>query len=157
MGLAGVLHTRFGGLYGATFPMEAYGLDNGPLFAAYYELGNTYRYYSTDPRNIDSSDYVIVWGANPVENQHRFAKHVVEAKSNGAKIVDVGLLFDATAGYADEFVPVKPGSDSALSLAMARHIVENGLYKPEFLIEHTVAPFLVNTMTGEFMRDADDN
>lgn len=157
MGLAGVLHTRFGGLYGATFPMEAYGLDNGPLFAAYYDLGNTYRYYNTDPRNVDSSDYVIVWGANPVENQHRFAKHVVEAKSNGAKIVDIGLLFDATAGYADESVPVKPGSDSVLSLAMARHIVENNLYKPEFLIEHTVAPFLVNTMTGEFMRDADDN
>ena len=157
LGLAGVLMTRFIGLYGATMPMEGYGLDDGPLYAGFYDMGNTYRYYNTDPRNFDSSDYIIVWGANPVENQHRWAKHIVEAKSRGAKIVDIGLLFDGTAGYADQFIPVKPGSDTALSLCMANLIVTRRQYNAAYLLEHTVAPFLVRDDTGEFMRDGEGN
>lgn len=157
MGLEALLQTRFAALWGATSPMEGYGLDNGPFYAAYYDLGNIYRYMSCDPRNFDSSDYIIVWGANPIENQHRMARHIVEAKSRGAKIVDIGLLFDGTAGYADEFIPVKPGSDPALALCMANLIVSREQYKADFMLEHTVAPFLVSTMTGEFMRDGDGN
>lgn len=156
-GLESQLFTRFAGLFGATVPMEGYGLDDGPYYANYYDLGNLYRYISCDPRNFDSSDYIIVWGANPIENQHRMAKHIVEAKSRGAKIVDIGLLFDGTAGYADEFVPVNPGSDAALSLCMAREIIKRGLVKEDFMLEHTVAPFLVRNDNGMFMRDADGN
>ncbi|MEG0418861.1 molybdopterin-containing oxidoreductase family protein [Gordonibacter sp.] len=156
-GLEAVLMTRFSGLFGATHPLEGWGLDNGPFYAAYYDMGNTYRYMSSDPSNWDHSDLIIVWGANPIENQHRMGKHIVEAKSNGARIVDIGLLFDGTAGYSDEFVPVKPGSDPALSLCMANHIVSKGLYEKEYLLEHTVAPFMVRDDTDEFMRDGDGN
>lgn len=156
-GLESQLMHRFAGLYGATVPMESYGLDDGPYYANYYDLGNLYRYISCDPRNFDSSDFIIVWGANPVENQHRMARHIVEAKSRGAKIVDIGLLFDGTAGYADQFVPVNPASDAALSLCMAKLIIERNMHKPEFLLEHTVAPFLVRDDTNEFMRDGDGN
>lgn len=157
MGLEALLHTRIAGLWGATNPMDGYGLDNAPFFVGNYDLGNAARYISTDPRNFDSSDHIIVWGANPIENQHRMAKHIVEAKSRGAKIVDVGLLFDGTAGYADEFVPVKPGSDPALALAMASYIIEHDLYNEDFLLTHTVAPLLVRQDNGEFMRDAEGN
>ncbi|MEG1906815.1 MAG: molybdopterin-dependent oxidoreductase [Gordonibacter sp.] len=157
LGLAGVLTTRFAGVYGAVMPMEAYGLDNGPLYASYFDLGNTWRYITTDPRNWDNSDYLIVWGANPVENQQRMARHIVEAKSRGAKVVDIGLLFDGTAGYADQFIPVKPASDPALGLFMVNYIISSDLHKKDFLLEHTVAPFLVRDDTNEFMRDGDGN
>lgn len=156
-GLASVLSSRFLGLWGATDPIHSYGLDNGPFYAAYFDMGDFYRYMTTDPANFDSSDYIIVWGANPVENQQRLAKHIVEAKSRGAKIVDIGLLFDATAGYSDEFIPVRPGSDPALALCMANHIIENKQYKVDFLIEHTVAPFLVRNDNNMFMRDENGN
>ena len=152
-GLGCLLASRFLGLWGGSDPIEGYGLDNGPFYAAYYDMGDFYKYMTTDPVNFDSSKYLIVWGANPMENQHRLAKHIVEAKSRGAKIVDVGLLFDATAGYADWFIPVKPGSDPALALCMAHLIVEGGRCDEAFLLEHTVAPFLVRDDDGMLMRD----
>ncbi len=153
-GLGCLLASRFLGLWGASDPIQGYGLDNGPFYAAYYDMGDFYKYMTTDPVNFDSSDYLIVWGANPIENQHRLTKHIVEAKSRGAQIVDIGLLFDATAGYADRFIPVRPGSDPALALCMANLIVEREEYDKAFLLEHTVAPFLVREDTGMFARDA---
>ena len=156
-GLQAVLASRFIGLWGATDPIQAYGLDNGPFYAAFFDFGNFYKYMTTDPKNFDTSDYIIVWGANPVENQQRIAKHLVEARSNGAKIVDIGLLFDATAGFADEFIPVKPGSDPALSMTMVNLIIQRKQYKKDFLLAYTVAPFLVRDDDGMFLRDADGN
>lgn len=138
-GLGALLSSRFMGLWGATDPIQGYGLDNGPFYAAFYDMGNFYKYMTTDPANFDSSDLIIVWGANPVENQQRIAKHFVEAKSRGAKIIDIGLLFDATAGYADQFIPVKPGSDPALSMAMVNLIIQRKQYKADFLLKYTVA------------------
>lgn len=155
-GLASLLATRFIGLWGATDPIAGYGLDNGPFYAAYFDMGNFNRYCTTDPANFDDAKLLIVWGANPVENQQRVTKHLVEARSRGARIVDVGLLFDATAAFADEFVPVKPGSDPALALCMAHVIVEEGLFDRAFMLEHTVAPFLV-APDGMLARDAAGN
>lgn len=156
-GLASLLSTRFIGLWGATDPIVGYGLDNGPFYAAYFDMGNFNRYCTTDPSNFDSSKLLIVWGANPIENQQRLAKHIVEAKSRGARVIDVGLLFDATAAYADRFVPVRPGSDPALALCMANHIVSHGLYDRSFMLEHTVAPFLVRDDDSMLARDAEGN
>lgn len=156
-GLGALLSSRFIGLWGASDPIQGYGLDNGPFYAAYFDMGDFYRYMTTDPSNFDSSDYLIVWGANPVENQQRLAKHIVEAKSRGAKVVDIGLLYDGTAGYSDWFIPVRPGSDPALALSMAHLIVSREQYNEAFLLEHTVAPYLVRDDDDKFMRDADGN
>ena len=149
-GLDTLLGNRLCGLWGGTDPMNAYGLDNGPYYASYFDLGDFYKYMMIDPVKFDATTYLIVWGGNPVENQQRVAKHIVEAKSRGAKIVDVGLLFDGTAGYADWFIPVKPGSDTALALCMARQIVEREEYDRAFLTKYTVAPLLVDVATGKF-------
>lgn len=149
-GLDTLLGNRLCGLWGGTDPLNAYGLDNGPYYASYFDLGDFYKYMMIDPVKFDATSYLIIWGGNPVENQQRVAKHIVEAKSRGAKIVDVGLLFDASAGYADWFIPVKPGSDTALALCMARQIIERGEYDRAFMQQYTVAPLLVDVETGKF-------
>ena len=149
-GLDTLLGNRLCGLWGGTDPLNAYGLDNGPYYASYFDLGDFYKYMMIDPIKFDATSYIIIWGGNPVENQQRVAKHIVEAKSRGAKIVDVGLLFDASAGYADWFIPVKPGSDTALALCMANQIVQRKEYDRAFMTKYTVAPLLVDVATGKF-------
>ncbi len=156
-GLHACLSSRFMGLWGATDPNQAYGLDNGPYYASFFDFGNFYKYMTTDPANFDSSDLIIIWGANPIENQMRITKHFVEAKSRGAKIIDIGLLFDGSAGFADQFIPVKPGSDPALSMTMANLIIQNKQYKEDFLLTYTVAPFLVREDNGMYLRDEEGN
>jgi anaerobic selenocysteine-containing dehydrogenase len=157
LGVQSILATRFIGLWGATDPVHGYGLDNGPIFATYYEMGSTFGYFNFDPRLLLQSKYIIVWGANPMENQQRIARELVLAKEQGAKVVDIGLVFDGTAGKADWFIPVKPGSDAALALSMAHIIIKENLYDAAFMLNHTVAPFLVRSDDGQLLRDAENN
>ena len=157
-GLHQLLNARFMNLWGGTDPVYQYGIDDGPVYAAYYMYGKDCAAYAlSSPFLFDRSKYIIIWGANPVENQQRVVNHLVTARENGAKIVDIGLVFDGTAGFADQFIAVKPGSDPALALGMARVIVENGWHNTEYLLEKTTAAFLVRKDNGQFYRDADGN
>ncbi|MDO4290283.1 MAG: molybdopterin-dependent oxidoreductase [Eggerthellaceae bacterium] len=156
-GLGTLLSSRLGNVWGGTDPMLAYGLDNGPQYAGMYLFNNQLGSLMMDIRIIEHSDLVIIWGGNPIENQQRVACSVVNAKDNGAKIIDIGLLFDATAGYADQFIPVRPGSDAALVLSMCKWLIDNEKIDREYLIGKTVAPHLVREDTGMFLRDAEGN
>ena len=155
-GLTFSLGARFTALWGATDPLLAQGLDNGAIFSERIDLGAP-MWGGTDPAIFHESQTIIVWGANPMENQQRVANGIIEAKSRGARVIDVGLVFDATAGWSDWFIPVKPGSDAALALACAKIMIDEGIYNHRFVLDHTVAPFLVNCETGKFLRDDQGN
>ncbi len=155
MGLDNLLGMRFTEVLGAVDPSAGYGVDNGAIYSSFFDMGNSFAYTGYDPRLIPLAKYILIWGANPMENQHRLARHIVKAQENGAKLVDVGLVFDGTAGKADWFIPVKPGSDTALALAMAHIIIKENLYDREYLLKNTVAPFLVRSDNGKFLRDAE--
>lgn len=157
MGLDNLLGMRFTEVLAAVDPSAGYGVDNGAIYSSFFDMGNSFAYTGYDPRLIPLAKYIIVWGANPVENQHRLARHLVKAQENGAKLVDIGLVFDGTAGKADWFIPVKPGSDTALALAMAHIIIKENLYQVDYLLKNTVAPFLVRMDTKQFLRDENNN
>ncbi|MDR1185729.1 MAG: molybdopterin-dependent oxidoreductase [Coriobacteriales bacterium] len=158
VGLGTLLTNRFTGLWGATDPIMSLGLDNGPSYSSYYQFGNMAMLYSsTDPRNYIGADLIIIWGCNPIENQMRCAQNLVRARDAGARIIDVGLIFDGSAGWADEFIGIRAGSDGYLGLAMANYIIANDLYAADFLRQHSVATYLVSTETGLFARDAQGN
>jgi molybdopterin-containing oxidoreductase family molybdopterin binding subunit len=155
VGILTQLPHRFISLWGATDPLLSQALDNGPLYTQFYNFGPSgLVYFMIDPRNFDSSDYILVWGADPIANQMRVAKHLVEAKMNGAKITDIGVIFDATAGWCDDFVGVAPGSDGYLALAMANHIVKTNQYDEAFLTTNTTATYLIRCDDGMYYHDA---
>jgi molybdopterin-containing oxidoreductase family molybdopterin binding subunit len=81
----------------------------------------------------------------------------VQARESGARIYDIGLVFDGTAGFADEFIPVRPGSDPYLALGMAHYLIENDLYQKSYMTEKTVAAYLVDPSTKLFARDREGN
>ena len=156
MGLETTLAARFQSVWGATDPTVAMGVDNGPLYACQYIFGEPSLCFYCDPKSFRQSDYLIVWGANPIENQMRIARELVKAQSRGVKIVDVGLVFDGTAGMADWFLPVKAGSDPILALGLANVIVENEWYDVDYLLSETNMPFLLRKDTGKLMRNNND-
>lgn len=156
-GLGTLMAQRFGGLWGVTDPLMSFGLDNGPFYTNFYNFGDCFLYMLIDPVNFQSSNYIIIWGANPIENQMRIAQNLVRARMNGAKVVDIGLVFDGSAGWADEFIGVQAGSDSTIALAMANIIIKNDWHDVDFLIEHSIAAYLVRTDTGQLLRDIEGN
>lgn len=121
-------------------------IDSNPFFASYFSFGDgTMGSPPADPRTLleGKTKYMINWGANPAEMSIRFMKFISEAQRRGAKLVDIGLLFDPTAEKASWWIPVKAGSDNALALAMISVIFNDKLYDEEYLMRYTNGPFLV--------------
>ena len=84
---------------------------------------------------------IFLFGANPAfTSMHRYLRimdDILAAREQGAALVVVDPVFTATAAKADLWVPIKPGTDLALILAMIRVIVEEGLYDAEYVRRHT--------------------
>ncbi|RMD80937.1 MAG: hypothetical protein D6815_13025, partial [Candidatus Dadabacteria bacterium] len=60
----------------------------------------------------------------------------------------------ASAIHADLYVPIRPGTDAALALAVARHMIATGRYDANFIRSQTDLPLLVRE-DGRFLRQAD--
>ncbi len=80
---------------------------------------------------------------------------VADAQEGGTKVIVIDPVFTHAAALADQYVPCRPGSDAALILTMMHCIVRDGRHNVEFLTDHTVAPYLVRSDTGQFLRMAD--
>ncbi|MBW2241890.1 MAG: molybdopterin-dependent oxidoreductase [Deltaproteobacteria bacterium] len=105
--------------------------------------------------DLHYSDLILIWGGNPNYTHIPNAHFIYEARYNGAYIVTLAPDFNPSSIHADEWVPVNIGSDAALALSMAQVIVEEKLYKPDFMAEQTDMPLLVRLDTEEFLRESD--
>ena len=81
-----------------------------------------------------NSKYVMLWGMNNLgANQGLWeSRALIEAQKKGCKLVVVDPNFTETAQKADEWVPINPGTDGALALAMCHSIVSNRMYDVDF-------------------------
>ena len=101
------------------------------------------------------SDYLVVWMMNPSVTQISDAHFLYEARYNGAELVVIDPQYTATAIHADQWVPLRTGTDAALGMCTARHIWDSGAIDLEYVREQTDLPFLVRLDTGRFLTDAD--
>ncbi len=111
--------------------------------AAYFAARATYGVKPTAHTRDDfiSSKLVLLWGWNPAETVQGSdtTYHLVLAKESGTRFVAIDPRFTNTAALlADEWVPIKPGTDTALVLAMSYVIVRQGLQDQAFIDTHTI-------------------
>src|SRR5579872_2052370 len=79
---------------------------------------------------------VIFLISSHLEAGHYFNPHaqrVIEAKQRGAKLIVVDVRLSNTATHADHWLAPQPGSEAAILLAIARHLVDSGLYNRGFV------------------------
>jgi len=109
-----------------------------------------YQYYLSFFREADyeHNNYLILWGtqsghivdALPVSS----AKKLADARARGAKVVVIDPVATPAASLADEWVPIRPGTDGALALCFANLLLnEYELYDREFIKARTNGPYLV--------------
>ena len=88
-----------------------------------------------------NSRYIIMWGWNPAEmrdgtNSDYFVKL---ARENGAKVVCIDPRHSlSAAALADEWIPIRPGTDTAMMSAMACVMLTEGLYDADYVRTHCV-------------------
>jgi anaerobic selenocysteine-containing dehydrogenase len=80
---------------------------------------------------------IVLWGVNPSASGIHLVPYVREAQKRGATLVVVDPRTTALARSADLHLPVKPGTDVAVALAVHHHLFENGHADEAFLREHT--------------------
>ncbi len=88
-----------------------------------------------------NSKYILMWSWNPAEmrdgtNSEWFVR---KARERGARVVCVDPRMTlSAAALADEWVPIRPGTDAAMMSAMACVMVDEKLYDAEFVKTHCV-------------------
>ncbi|MBI3376686.1 MAG: molybdopterin-dependent oxidoreductase [Betaproteobacteria bacterium] len=76
------------------------------------------------------------------------------SREQGMKTIVVEPRLSGVAGKADEWVPVRPGKDVVMLLAMAKVLIDAGTIDEPFLVEYTNAPQLIGA-DGKILLDAD--
>lgn len=109
-------------------------------------LGASFGYgAATNPSNdLANARVLLVQGSNPAETHPMAMRWILEAKAQGARLIVVDPRFTRTAAHADEFVPLRPGTDIAFLGALIKQVIERGYADEASLREHTNAGYLVH-------------
>jgi anaerobic selenocysteine-containing dehydrogenase len=86
--------------------------------------------------DFEAARFILVWGANPRESNIHLVPYLKAAKAAGARIAVVDPRRIAGEGMVDLHLPVWPGSDAAVALAMIAHLDRQGRVDRDFLAQH---------------------
>lgn len=143
---------RFGTLSGIELPEAFAGVGDLPtgvqMTVGEALLGDTMA-------AVFKSRCCLVWFCNPAVTRIPDAHFFWEARYNGTEVVAISPEFTPTAIHASRWLNPKPGTDTALALAMAEVIVRENLIDADYIREQSDLPFLVRTDTGRFLRETD--
>ncbi|MDR3053024.1 MAG: molybdopterin-dependent oxidoreductase [Coriobacteriales bacterium] len=125
--LGGALHHDFATVSLGSWPLVELFMTGG-LFEA------------PDYLALQESDLHFYYGCNWQANKGgNTAYQLRHAHENGAKVIIVDPWLNQTAmGVADEWVPIRPGTDTAFTLGMAYHQIANNLHNQEYLDTYCV-------------------
>jgi len=127
--------------------MVAYGSPNhaGPSYAQCkgarnvgYALTFGEKLPSPEPLDFDETRCMVLFGSHLGENAHNSqVQDLVKARARGASLVVLDPRFSTIAQKATLWLPVKPGSDTAVILAWLHLLVKEGTYDLRFVQART--------------------
>lgn len=108
--------------------------------------------------DAEYSKYILLIGSQAGSIIHydtmNVARHIAEKRPGGVKVVSVDPVCSFSASKAEEWVPIRPGTDTAFIMALVNLLVNDyHLYDAKFLKEKTNSPYLLR-QDGLFARDS---
>lgn len=83
------------------------------------------------------ANLIVLWGAN-LASQPNTSRHLLAAKRRGAYVVTVDVRDTEAAAQSDDVYIIRPGTDTALALALIHVIITEDLYDKAFVADYTV-------------------
>ncbi len=83
------------------------------------------------------SQLIVLWAAN-LASQPNTARHLLAAKRRGAHIVTIDVRHTEATAKSDDVLIIRPGTDTALALALMHVICAEQLHDAKFVARHTV-------------------
>ncbi|WP_285768570.1 molybdopterin oxidoreductase family protein [Peribacillus sp. SI8-4] len=100
-----------------------------------YTMGGS---FGIDPEETIHTKLFIMWGINAVSTNMHQVTLAQQARKSGAKIVVIDVHKNQTGKWADWFIPILPGTDSALALGLMHILYAENLIDQPFLDAYTV-------------------
>jgi anaerobic selenocysteine-containing dehydrogenase len=91
-----------------------------------------------DIEGVPESDLVLLWGTNTLTSNPHLWPFVLRARERGAPVIAIDPLRTRTAEQCDEWLPIRPGTDAALALAMMHVLFAEGLADEDYLARYTL-------------------
>ncbi len=108
-------------------------------FASFFAYGTIYAANNRD--DLLNSRLIIMWGWDPASTVSgpNTSWFLVQAKEQGTKIISVNPWYsDSDATFAQEWIPIRPGTDTAMLIAMAYVMIKENLQDQRFLDTYTL-------------------
>ncbi len=126
--------------------------------AGLYTIG--YSFWEFGAPDWDHAKYFMLWGVAEDHSSNPIKIGLDKLKRRGAKFVSINPVRTGYSAIADEWLPIRPGTDGLLALAIVHVLLKRGAIDWEFLIRYTNAPWLVVQTPGMpgdglFARDAE--
>ena len=94
--------------------------------------------------DLDRAKLFVMIGTAEDHHSNPMKIALSKFKRNGGRFVSINPVRTGYSAIADEWVPIKPGTDGALLLALNHEIIRQGLYDRDFLVQYSNAAELVN-------------
>lgn len=98
--------------------------------------------------DLERSKLFVMIGTAEDHHSNPMKMALSKFKRAGGRFIAINPIRTGYAAIADEWVPIKPGTDGALIMALTRELIERGLYDHEFVSEFTNGSQLVNQDEG---------
>jgi len=102
--------------------------------------------------DLANATYVLSFGSGVIEGwgspPYLFRAKSAMQKAGGSFSQLEGRL-SKTAAKADQFIPIKPGTEGALALSLVHVILKEGLYRKNFLQDHATGGEALTQLAGD--------
>jgi sulfite dehydrogenase (quinone) subunit SoeA len=94
--------------------------------------------------DLDRARLFIMIGTAEDHHSNPLKIAISKFKRSGGRFISINPIRTGYSAIADEWIPIRPGTDGALLLALNHEIINTGLYDREFLVRYSSAGQLVN-------------
>jgi anaerobic dimethyl sulfoxide reductase subunit A len=113
--------------------------SEGAVWASLTQYGSVM--VGNSREDLLNSKLIVLWGWDPARmiSGTNTMYHLIKAKENGARIIAIDPRYhDTAATLANEWIPIRPSTDTAVMAAMANVMIKEKLHDQAFVDRYTV-------------------
>ncbi len=94
--------------------------------------------------DLDRAKLFVMIGTAEDHHSNPLKIALSKFKRRGGRFISINPIRTGYSAIADEWVPIRPGTDGALFLAIIHELIEQGLYDRDFMVNYTNAAELID-------------